>query len=223
MDLLRISAIGSAGLSALKPPPPPAPATSQTSSGLAATQDLVQGLAQELFRQSLQTAAGASVAESARAGSGPLQVATASLLAALNAPQSAAPVTPVAGATLTPAAVQASTTAPTAATPATLPTELPATQDAFQTGSSLDFALQTALRFGAGVAPLGNPLLQTQSLGTGLVRDAAAVPRLGSLQPRAGGPGPEAFAQAQASGRQALSVYQTAPATREAGALDLLA
>jgi len=195
----------------------------QAASGLAATQDLVQGLAQELFRQSLQTAAGASVTESARAVNGPFQVATASLLASLNAPQSAAAATPVAGATIAPEPVQASSTAPTAATPAALPAELPATQDAFQTGSSLDFALQTALRFGAGVAPLGNPLLQTQSLGTGLVRDAAAVPRLGSLQPRAGGPGPEAFTQAQASVRQALNVYQTVPATRETGALDLLA
>lgn len=224
MDLLRVSAIGSAHLSALKPPPPPAPPTVQPSAGLASPQDGVQGLAQELFRQSLQTAASFPVAEPVGGSLGLAQTATASLLAALNAPQAAAATTATPNATTAPAAILASgTTAPTTAATPAVPGDLPALQDAFQTSTSQEFALQTALRFGAGVLAQAAPASEPANLGAGLIRDAAAVPRLENLQPRAGGPGPEAFAQPQGPVQQALRTYPVPPIAEGPSRLDLLA
>lgn len=134
------------------------------------------------------------------------------------------------------AAGQASaTTAPTTATATTTPAATPAAvalpevtnpADAFATSSSLDFALETALRFGAGVQALAPPAQANPNLSAGLsaglVRDATSVLAQGNLQPHAGGPGPEAFTHPQAAVQRALRTY--APAVVPAGpGLDLLA
>ena len=172
----------------------------------------------------MQTAANFPVAEPVGGSLGLAQTATASLLAALNAPQAAATPTATPNATTALAAVPApATTAPTTAATPAVPGDLPAIQDAFQTNTSLEFALQTALRFGARVLAQGALASERGNLGAGLIRDAAAVPRLENLQPRAGGPGPEAFAQPQGPVQQALRSYQVPPIAEGPGRWDLLA
>jgi hypothetical protein len=87
--------------------------------------------------------------------------------------------------------------------------------------------MQTALRFGAGVvAEAAASAVPATNLEAGLVRDATAVLRLGNLQPHAGGPGPEAFAQPQAATQRILRTYESGPissATQGASTVDLLA
>ena len=154
-------------------------------------------------------------------GSGLALQTTASLLASLTAPQ--APVAPTAtpDATTNPVA---QITGGQAATPATtIATDIPANQDTFATSSSLDFALQTALRFGAGVAGQVAPANPGPLSEPGLVRDATAVLRTGPLQPQAGHPGPEAFTHPQATAQRVLRSYATAPAPTSPGSLDLMA
>jgi hypothetical protein len=120
-----------------------------------------------------------------------------------------------------------SSTAPASTVPATDIQDLPAAQDAFETSLSPDFAMQTALRFGAGVvAQAAASGIPTPDLGAGLVRDATTVLRLENLQPRTGGPGPEAFTQAETPTQRILRTYETSPAlsaTQGANAVDLLA
>lgn len=235
MDPLAISSLGPATLSALSALRPvqalavPATQSGSTSGSPALS---IQDLAQSLFQRTLQTAALFPVTEPATGSAGMALEATASLLAALNAPQSVANATPTLDATIinpttNPAASQASgstpATSPTATPPTTIPADVPVTQDAFASSLSPDFALQTALRFGAGVAAPAAPALAGPGLGAGLVRDAAAVPRLGNLQPKAGGPGPEAYAHPQTSIQRVLQNYQAVPAAQGSVGLDLLA
>lgn len=227
MDPLAISSLGPATLSALSAlrPPQALAIPAQTGDTPGSTTLSLQDLAQGLFQRTLQVATSFPVAEPATGSASLAQAATASLFAALNAPQATASPTPTPDATSNPAAVQAQApiAAGTAPTPTpTLAADLPAIQDTFATGSSLDFALQTALRFGAGVAPLAAPAVSTPALGPGLVRDAAAVLRLENLQPRSGGPGPEAFTQFQPAVQQVLRSYAV-PALEGPVGLDLMA
>lgn len=232
MSPLAINAIGPVTLSALSAPRPVQALAAQAPSGNppASTTLSIQDLAQTLFQRTLQTATAFPVAEPAAGSIGLIQEATASLLASMNAPQAAANPTPAPNATTNPAGVQATTatdtTAPAATPPATVPGDVTATQDAFATSSSQDFALQTALRFGAGVPGQGAPPQTATNLGVDLVRDAAKVPRLGNLQPHAGGPGPEAFAHPQTAIQRILRDYQTAASGQQAlviSGLNLLA
>lgn len=184
----------------------------------------IQDLAQGLFRQALQTSLAAPVAESGPLNGGLAPEATASLLAALTAPQAAARPTPAADAT-TNAITQATPSSAPSPTPPVAATELP-TQDAFANSSSLDFALQAALRFGAGVIGHGAVAPNAADLGTGLIRDAAAVPRLEGLRAQAGAPGPEAYTQSQVSAGRLLRGYEVGPPpvpSPGGGGLDLLA
>ena len=207
MDALAISPLGTYGL---KPPAtvlavPKVQANAQDAT-TANVQRLAQELAQGLFRQSLQAVALAPIAEPAATIPSFDSTATASLLASLSAPQAAA-----------------APTQPTTTASQTLPQDLSPLQDTFQTGSSVDFALQTALRFGAGVVTPAGQTSLPGDLGTGLVRDPAAVPSLRNLQQNAGGPGPEAFAQAQAQVDRVLRTYTAPPVTEVATQLDLMA
>ncbi len=218
MDALAISPLGTYGLrppaTVLATPKIRANAQAATSTGV---QRLAQELAQGLFRQSLQAVALAPIAEPAALSPSFGSTATASLLAALTTPQAATGTTPL-------SATQATEpTQPTTTASQTLPQDLSALQDTFQTGSSVDFALQTALRFGAGVVtPAGQASLPGE-LSAGLVRDPTAVPRLGNLQPNAGGLGPEAFAQTQAQLDRVLRTYTSPPVAEVATQLDILA
>jgi hypothetical protein len=219
LSVQAISPATLSALSALKPVRALAGQDASTVSGTAALS--VQELAQGFFRQNLQAAA-QSVVEPAT-GANLVQEVAGSLLASLTAPQAATDTTPTAGATTNPSAVQApGSNAGTTASAAAL-ADLPATQDAFATSSSVDFALQTALRFGAGVGAPAAATPAAADLGTGLIRDAAAVQRLENLQPRAGGPGPEAFAQPQRPVARALRTYEAAPAAQGTGKVDLFA
>lgn len=201
--------------------PPGQSGKSSGSSGLS-----VQDLAQSLFQRTLQAATLYSVTEPASGSASLAQDATASLLAALTPPQATANTTPTPSATTNPTVVQASSTSSSAA-PAASIQDLPASQDAFGTSLSPDFAMQTALRFGAGVvAEAAASAVPATNLEAGLVRDATAVLRLGNLQPHAGGPGPEAFAQPQAATQRILRTYESGPissATQGASTVDLLA
>lgn len=227
MDPLAVSPVSPAtlsALSALRPPLPlAAPVAQDPGTPPLATQLSTQDLAQTLFQQALQKAVLFPLAEPA--GANLAQDAAASLLAALTAPQATvAPTatpnaTAAAGAALASQAQDTVTTA--AATTPALAVELPAVQDS----SSLEFALQTALRFGAGVVTQATPAFQPADLAAGLIPDPAAVQRLGNLQPHAGGPGPEAFAHPQAAHpvQRVLRTYEVAPAVTEPGQLDLMA
>jgi hypothetical protein len=221
MDPLAVNAIGPVSLSALSGLRPVQALGTPVALKDAATLSL-QGLAQGFFQQALQASAGSVLAEPATGSVALAQEAGASLLAALGA----APVeaTPTATAAVTPPALPAppEAPAPTATPPASVPAEPQAVADPFAAGSSLEFALQTALRFGAGVAALATPGLAPAGQGTGLVRDAAAVSRIGNLQSHTGGPGPEAFAHPQAPIQRALSDYRPAPTTPGTGQVDLL-
>ena len=225
MDAFAISPLGTYSL---KPPatvmaPPKVQANAQDSTS-ATVHRLAQELAQGLFRQSLQAVTLAPIAEPTAVLPSFGSTATAALLASLSAPQTAPAAADASSATTALSATQASEpTQPTTTASQTLPQDLGALQDTFQTGTSVDFALQTALRFGAGVVtPAGQTSLPGE-LGAGLVRDPAAVPRLGNLQPNAGGPGPEAFAQAQTQLDRVLRTYTTPPVAEVTTQLDLLA
>ncbi len=155
--------------------------------------------------------------------------AGAALLAALSAPRAATEAPPKADAPGgaraprdLPAPSAASTPGPVLA-PATVPAGPLAVTDPFAAGSSLAFALQTALRFGAGVAGLAPASLAPAGQGPGPVRDAAPVPRLGNLQAHSGRPGPEAFPHPQVPVHRAPQGYPTALPAPQAGQLDLLA
>ena len=86
--------------------------------------------------------------------------------------------------------------------------------------------MQTALRFGAGVAAQAALAAPAADFGAGLLRDATQVLRTGNLQPHAGGPGPEAFATPQSAIQRILRSYEIAPppsASQGSGTVDLLA
>lgn len=225
MDPLRLSAPGSVALQALKPIPPPAPPAAQPSAGLPDNRDLVQGLAQDLFQRTFLTEVAFPVAGPTSLATD-LRPVTGSLLTALNAPPPVAEPTPAENnppAIVGPAVPStAPSTAPTA-TPPALPGDLQNAQGIQESGLSLDFALQTALRFGAGVGAQAAPTSPAPNLGAELVRDAATVPRQRSLQAQAGGPGPEAFAHPQAPVHRALRSYQVPPSVPGPGHLDLFA
>jgi hypothetical protein len=164
------------------------------------------------------------------------QDAIASLLAALNPVQAPADTTPPATATTKPEVIQnlgaaasviSSSNLPASVTPAASLQDLPATQDGFGTSLNPDFAMQTALRFGAGVTiqAAAAEILGSHP-GTGLVRDATSVLRLGNLQPQTGHPGPGAFAQSHSETQRILHTYGTdaaAGAIQDTSAVDLLA
>ena len=215
LSVSPVSPVAFGTLSALRPlqaPPIPPVQGGQTAGATALS---IQDLAQTMFQRALQAATLFPVVAPATGSASLAQEATASLLASLSAPQASASTTAVPTATTNPVAVPASdtsgSTAPTSAPPAAIIGDLPATQDAFALSSSPDFAMQTALRFGAGVAAQAMAVPPTTDLGADLVRDAASVQRLGNLQPRAGGPGPEAFASPQAALQRVLRSYESAP------------
>lgn len=233
MDALSVSPVGPATLRALSglrpvPAPPAQPAPVALPSGASALS--VQSLAQSLFQRTLQAAATYPVAEPATGSAGLAQDTTASLLAALNSPQAPAGATAAPDTTPNPAVLPTSSadasTAPPSAPPATTISDLPAPQDASAASLTPDFAMQTALRFGAGVvaqaAATGLPALDQ---GPSLVRDATTVLRLGNLQPRTGGPGQEAFAQPEAATQRILRTYETGStlSAPTSSAVDLLA
>jgi hypothetical protein len=234
MGPLAVSAFSPLTLSAasaLRPvqalPLPAAPNPKTSTATTLAIQDLAQGL----FQRNLQAATLSALAEPAAGSAGLAAEAIGSLLAALTAPQAPAETTTMPDATTVPTAVQSAnasstpTSAATSAPTATVP-EVPAALDLNALNLGQDFALEAALRFGAGVASQVAPTLQAGVPGAGLVRDAAAVPRLGNLQSRPGGPGPEAFAQRQAAVQRVVQTYDALPASQgfgAAGQMDVLA
>lgn len=222
MDALSLSPLGPAtlsGLSALRPLQPlPIQEVKASGSSALAIQDLAQGL----FQRTLQASTTFPISEPGSGNVGFGQAATASLLASLTAPQAPASATPVPNATTQ----AAPSTAPSATPPAAVLTDTPITQDAFANSSSLEFALQAALRFGAGVAGQGSLTGPSADLSTGLIRDAATVQRLGNLQGQAGAPGSEAFALPQAPTARVLRSYELTPmpsVTPDASRVDLFA
>jgi hypothetical protein len=231
MDPLTVSALSPltfSAASALRPvqalPLPATPNGKTSTSTTLAIQDLAKGL----FQRNLQAATLSALTEPAAGSAGLAAEATGSLLAALNAPQAAADTTATPNATTVPAVVQTAdaSSAPTSAPPATVPGDAQAAQAPNAISSSQDFALEAALRFGAGIATQVAPTLQAGVLGAGLVRDAATVPRLGNLQSRTGGSSPEAFAQRQTSAQRVSRTYDAIPATQGfggAGQMDILA
>jgi len=247
MDALVINPLGPANLSALSAVRPvqavaavPVQAPAQDDRAAGVTTLGLQDVAQTLFQSNLQAAALFPVATPAPGGLGLPQEAAASLLAALNPPQASAATGTVADATTqaasavpaTPTAIQApatpdttATTTATTTTAAALTPDLTAPPDALNT--SLDLAMETALRFGAGVQALGAPTQPVGELGAplgqGLVRDATSVLRVGNLQPHAGGPGPEAYTRPQVAAAQVIRSYQALPAATTPPGLDLLA
>ena len=229
LSVSPVSPVAFGTLSALRsvqaPAAPPIQSGQPTAGALS-----IQDLAQTMFQRALQAATLFPVVAPATGSASLVQEATASLLASLGAPQASTDTTAVPTATTNPAAVQVAdttaSTAPPSAPPAAIIGDLPATQDAFALSSSPDFAMQTALRFGAGVTSQAMAALPATDLGAELVRDAASVQRLGNLQPRAGGPGPEAFAPPQAAIQRVLRSYESAPvlvAAQDNRAVDLLA
>ena len=236
MDPLRLSALGGTVVSATTPAlviPKAQPGNVQGATGASGTQNLVQSLAQDLFLRTLQATNPLTGAEQAAPAGTDLAAGLApSLLAALTAPSAAVAATATADTT---SAATAATT-PTTTTASGLATALPATpalatpdltataaQAEIPDSSSLAFALETALRFGAGVGPGAGPALALPDLGASLVRDAAAVPRLGNLQPQTGRPGPEAFTPPQVAVPQAVNAYRTSAVAEPPAGLDLLA
>jgi len=222
MDPLRLSALGGTVVSATTPAlviPKAQPGNVQGATGASGTQNLVQSLAQDLFLRTLQATNPLTGAEQAAPAGTDLAAGLApSLLAALTAPSAA-----VAATATTTTASGLATALP--ATPALATPDLTATaaQAEIPDSSSLAFALETALRFGAGVGPGAGPALALPDLGASLVRDAAAVPRLGNLQPQTGRPGPEAFTPPQVAVPQAVNAYRTSAVAEPPAGLDLLA
>ena len=113
--------------------------------------------------------------------------------------------------------------APQAFAPAATLQAAPQTPRLDATGASVEFALQTALRFGAGVPSPGTPPVPAPALAAGPIRDAVAVLRAEAPHTQTGGTGPEAFARSPLA-RESAHAYRalTAPAT-SGGTLDLLA
>lgn len=214
MDALSLSPLAPVTLGALGGLRPVQPLPIQENKTTGSSALAIQDLAQGLFQRALQASVLSPVSEPSGGNLGLAREATASLLASLRAPQAPASATPATEATtnaVTPAIPQtAPSTAPSATPPAAVLADVPATQDAFASSSTLDFAMQAALRFGAGVSGQGMTTLPTADLSTGLIRDAAAVQRLGSLQAQAGAPGPEAFTLPQATTRT-LRGYEVTP------------
>jgi hypothetical protein len=220
MDPLRVEALGSAVLNGPRLPlaiPKPQAPTPEAAAIAAQSQVLALAQGWTLLQASAQPVLQVGTAVPAATAADPTQGFTTALAAALTPTQ---PATPAASATTAPADSGTATPIPgTAAAAAT--TEPLATSTPAETGASADFALLTALRFGAGVIPLGAPALQGADLGATLVRDAAAVPRLPNLQPQPGRPGPEDFARLLQT--QAPQAAQAVPAAATAAGLDLLA
>ena len=237
MDALSVSPVGPAtfsALSALRPVQASRIQSTQVGNPAESSALSAQKLVQTLFQRTLQATSLSPVAEPVSGSAGMAQDVTASLLAALTPPPAPADVTAAPEVT-NPAALQSSDTSPSTAPSSTAPSsavpapnvqDLPAAQDAFEASLSPDFAMQTALRFGAGVvAQAAASGVPAADLGTGLVRDATTVPRLGNLQPRASGPGPEAFAQPETPTQRILRTYETGSAlsaTQGGGGEDLL-
>lgn len=235
MDALRVSPLGSTPLSTLRPPPvvpqvqTGAPGNGRTELAAGLVPDLARDLALTLLQSTTQSALLQPVLGSAPAAPQLTPTFTASLVAALTAPSATGVATPstetasTAGASAVAGASTTTSTAPTAAPVTALAPETPAIQDGFQTGASVDFALQTALRFGAGVVAQAAPSLQAAPAGEGLVRDAMAVLRQGGLQSQGGRPGPEAYARPQTDAMRAAETYRPAVTETGSGALNLLA
>jgi hypothetical protein len=234
MDPLSVNPISPAALAALTTLRPvqaagTVPTQSSTLLGLPATS--VQGLAQTLFQRTLQASTLFPVAEPTTGTAGWLQDVTASLLASMTKAEATVETAAVPATATSPAAVQptdntAASTTPPSAPPVTALPDQPANQDAFATSMSPDFAAQTALRFGAGVAAQAALAVSASDLGTELVRDATRVLRTDGLQTRSGGPGPDAFGQTQTAIQRILRTYDTAPAfsfPQSSSAVDLLA
>lgn len=210
MDALSLSPLAPVTLGALGGLRPVQPLPIQENKTTGSSALAIQDLAQGLFQRALQASVLSPVSEPSGGNLGLAREATASLLASLRAPQAPASATPAAEATTNAVSQSAPSTAPSATPPAAVLPDVPATQDAFASSSTLDFAMQAALRFGAGVSGQGMTTLPTADLSTGLIRDAAAVQRLGSLQAQAGAPGPEAFTLPQATTRT-LRGYEVTP------------
>ena len=210
MDALSLSPLAPVTLGALGGLRPVQPLPIQEDKTTGSSALAIQDLAQGLFQRALQASVLSPVSEPSGGNLGLAREATASLLASLRAPQAPASATPAAEATTNAVSQSAPSTAPSATPPAAVLPDVPATQDAFASSSTLDFAMQAALRFGAGVSGQGMTTLPTADLSTGLIRDAAAVQRLGSLQAQAGAPGPEAFTLPQATART-LRGYEVTP------------
>lgn len=226
MDPLRLSLLGGVAVGA--------PATSLViprpqagnGQGTAAT-NAIQGAAPDWLIQALQAAAqaGAQAATGAQTGPG----FTDSLLAALTVPSAptattSAADTPPAAAAVPPAPPVVTLAGALPATPVIAAAEAAALpQVTLPDSSTTAFALETALRFGAGVAPGAGPVEFRPDLTADPIRDAAAVPRQPALQPQAGGPGPEAYAQPRAAAPQAVNAYRTAAVAEPPAGLDLLA
>ncbi|MCE1204267.1 MAG: hypothetical protein LWW79_06620 [Holophagaceae bacterium] len=226
MDALFLSPLAPATLGALGAlrPAQPLPIQEDNASGSSAL--AVQDLAQGLFRRTLQASIVAPLSEPGGGNVGLAQEATASLLAALTTPQAPASATAATDATTNALTQTAPSTAPSATPPTAVLADAPAITDAFADSSSLDFALQAALRFGAGVVGQGAATQPNADLSTGLIRDAASVQRLGSLQAQAGAPGPEAYTLPQVPAARVLRSYEAAPPPAlpaASGGVDLLA
>lgn len=224
MATLSVSSLAPTTLNAVNPLRS-ASLTDTTDSNTLSVNDLVQALLQ----QTLQKATSSPLAAPTTGAIQMAQEATASLLASLSAPQASAAPTPTSDATTNPLAVQLpSTTNTTATSPSPTPAtpvinDVSTVQDTFATSSTGDFAMQTALRFGAGVAGMAAPATTHSDQGTGMVRDATAVLRTGNLQPHQGGPGPEAFLRSQAHLARVLRDYQTGISPQSPVGLDLMA
>jgi hypothetical protein len=231
MDTLAVNPLGPASLSALygvqalQTSLPQAAQATQAGNPPASALS-TQELLQNLFQQTLQAATPYPATTPASLNTNLSQDATTSLLAALTAPQAPADTTPTVDSTTNPAATQTSTVTPSSP-PAVNHQDLPAAQDAFATSLNPDFAMQTALRFGAGVTiQAAATAIPGAHLGTDLVRDATSVLRLGNLQPQAGHPGAEAFAKPQYASQRIVHTYEvasTTPTTQGTGTVDLLA
>jgi hypothetical protein len=222
MGPLAVSAFSPLTLSAVSAVRPvaalPLPAT-QSAKPSTSTTLAIPDLAQTLFQRTLQAATLSALTEPAAGSAGLATEATGSLLAALTAPQAPADTTVTPDAMTVPAVVQTAdaSSAPTSAPPTSVPADAQATQAPNAVNSSQDFAQEAALRFAAGVATQVTPPVQAGELGAGLVRDAAAVPRLGNLQPHTGGPGPEAFAQRQVPAQRVARGYAASPVLQDSG------
>lgn len=199
---------------ALRPLAIPAPVASQRLTA--------QDLAQDLFQQSLQTAANAPLPEPAGGLLRLAPEATASVLASLGAPQS---VPASVGSSPLPSIPETASTAPASNPPANPVGTLPLSQEASLARSSEDLALEGALRVGSAVTGSSAQAPAPPSQETDLVRGAASVVGAGTVEPQAGGPGPEAFLRAQANTNRILRDYQQAsvPPQPQPAGLDLLA
>ena len=217
-----ITAITQGSLSALRPVQALVVPATQNPSKSASLDLSAQNLAQTFFQRTQQAASLFPLVEPVTARMNLLPVFTDTLMTSLNAPQSADATQPSLEAVPNLARTEASSSATVPTPSTTLPGDLSATQDTFASSSSIEFALQTALRFGAGVGTMATGVLSVSDLTTDLVRDASPVPRLDGLQSHTGGPGPEAFAPPSAATQRVLRDYQPGAATGVALGLDLL-